>query len=537
MKNKGSFDFYFFLRSEMAPRVLHAGGREKGDLTPEACDFLVAIIHDWLWPQMFGDFISNNALKDLTTWVEGLLLDSYEPSTDMNHILNLLRILNAHRQHRNYFYDADLLSLFNVNQDKHIGITDLYGIPTIVPKYKHVNYIVTTETNIIDRALCDIYDIPIACPGDRQDIILSHLSNNPAILLSQIEDLADATLVQVGKNDLIVDMEGIKSIQNKSREVIQIGDKNDPSSFNFYLIKSYTSTSGLALTLSFYSSLSEYASSDCRGRWEFRTLDNPKKERLKPRVETYDIEELFSLFPSDYMPFCHERSFAIQGIAIGGKKKDVIPPGHFPIYIINSNMDDVMFLNGQQEYLKFTEQKNNLNKVIFYVKGNVKIVPPNDRTLDRVLLKAILLLLYSTPDLEKRCYWIPFTRYEGAVNVITKDEAKYRLEGWLTKYKPEIETEWMEYCSTKVNIIEETTYYDNAYLHLKMNYDLEDKFPFVKDKKALTDLRMNLVGWSQFGNKGVIESRKQPIRNLMLAALGISREQYKYIKKLSQKPV
>ena len=176
MKNKGSFDFYFFLRSEMAPRVLHAGGREKGDLTPEACDFLVAIIHDWLWPQMFGDFISNNALKDLTTWVEGLLLDSYEPSTDMNHILNLLRILNAHRQHRNYFYDADLLSLFNVNQDKHIGITDLYGIPTIVPKYKHVNYIVTTETNIIDRALCDIYDIPIASPGDRQDIILSHLS-------------------------------------------------------------------------------------------------------------------------------------------------------------------------------------------------------------------------------------------------------------------------------------------------------------------------------------------------------------------------
>jgi hypothetical protein len=93
-------------------------------------------------------------------------------------------------------------------------------------------------------------------------------------------------------------------------------------------------------------------------------------------------------------------------------------------------------------------------------------------------------------------------------------------------------TQWLDYCATKVSYPEETTYGEKAYDHLKLNYDLEIVFPFLTDKSAMTDMNMNLVGWSQSSETGKREYRKQPIRNLMLAALGINREQFKYIQKL-----
>ena len=539
MVHNDSFDLYLFLRSELAPRELHMGNRESGELTPDACDFIAATIHDWFWQKKFESFLCNHKLQHLSIWLEDLLLDTYDADEekDIIEVLNQLRVINSRRQRRDYYFDADLLSLFEIEEDKSIGVTDLHALPIIASRYKHLSFIETTETNVIDRVLCDIYGVPIAGHDERQDVILSHLSENPSILLSQIEDSTEVVLMQVGKNSLFLDMDGLQSIKNKSREIIQIGVKNDSAYNNYFLINSFTPPSSVSLALEYYPSLSEFKYKERAGRWVFKTVDRPKEERLKPRVETYDIKEMWSIFPSDYTLFGNERSFKVNTTLAKESSEEPTCPRVYPIYLINNALDDFLLINNCQElsqYLRKCLKNKGQSELLLYIEGNTRIIPSNNQTLERLLLKATLFLASFTSNRKGLYYWLPFLRNEGAANVLTKDEAKYRLLEWLAQHKPDAVEQWSLYCATKVSYPEETTLGEKAYDHLKLNYDLEILFPFLTDESALTDMSMNLIGWSQSNENGKREYRKQPIRNLMLAALGINREQFKYIQKLNK---
>lgn len=532
-----------FMESEQAPREFHKNNRERGALSDDACDLIATIIHDLKWPAMFDSFRKGHKLSEFASWCFDLLSKHYDEYSTQAEALQMIYKLYSSSFSRSV-YKLDLFP--TIDNNSHIGITDIPENNFALNQFRRVSFIETAETTVIDRVLCSILDIKIENKNVHPDIIISHARGNPYLLLSEIEDAAEDTFVQIGKDDLLVDTDWLRDLQNKSHEIIQVGPKNEVSLNNYFIIRSIKDGAGTrpALILKYYLSATDFYSKQVRGKWTFRSVNAAEKAH-KIRVEAYNIEKVWSFFPSDYILFWQEKSFNVKSVRPDGNLKAT-----YPLFLLSTNLDDVYFIRDSKELSRILRRSRE-SDIMLYIAGNSRIIPFDSRSLEIILLKGALTLLNSLLSSENPVprlkHWLPFLAYEGAVNVTSKEEAQYYLVDWIKIHQSDYLKVWEDY-------LEKWGKEGDAYQHFKLVFDIEEKFPFVMDKSAQTNQRMFIKGWSSDSTVNASRSedadlknrrtktteakrecRKQPIRNLMLAALGISREQFKYIQKINQK--
>ena len=332
---------------------------------------------------------------------------------------------------------------------------------------------------------------------------------------------------------------------HKDHELIQIGEKNDADLNVLYFL---VSTPALdpdepSLRLVYYESEVAYLAEKQTGSWRFSAYgDYGGKSSDCIRVSTYHTSRLWSLFPSDYVLFGSERRFSLMERSIENSA-DIFSSVHqYPIWLMTGNLDTLEFVRTKQELkrvlVKESQNKDNDQK-IYVISGRTCIIPSSPDETMSLFYRAILTLLNQPSAILRQSFWIPFIKYDYSVaNLSGKDiqsEAEYRLQEWMNQhgedyakwcsFKEEKPFDWKE--STIAS--EPVSYFrrkSNAFVHF------EEMFPFIKD--GVTDIPMHIEGWTSDGEnveKRNRQPRKQAIRTLMLAALGINREQYKYLRR------
>ena len=209
-------------------------------------------------------------------------------------------------------------------------------------------------------------------------------------------------------------------------------------------------------------------------------------------------------------------------------------------------------MTGNLDTLEFVRTKKELKRVLskvikdkdddqrlFVICGRTCLIPNSPDETKSLLYRAILTLLNQPSAIPRQIYWIPFIKYEYPIaNLSGKDtqsEAEYRLKEWMSQHGEDY-AKWCSFKEEKPFDWKESTIASDPILYFRRKpnafVQLEEKFPFIKD--GVTDIPMHIEGWTSDGEnveKRNRQPRKQAIKTLMFAALGINREQYKYLRR------
>jgi|GEM_PF-5762005 len=331
----------------------------------------------------------------------------------------------------------------------------------------------------------------------------------------------------------------------KDHELIQIGEKNDACYNVIYFLVSAPALNPdePCLRLVYYESEVAYIADNQTGNWCFRLYgDQDKNSYDSTRVSAFDIAHLWSLFPGDYTLFGSERRFYLKGCSIEGRKALYSSDHQYPLWLMTGNLDTLEFVRTKKEL------KRVLSKVIkdkdddqrlFVICGRTCLIPNSPDETKSLLYRAILTLLNQPSAIPRQIYWIPFIKYEYPIaNLSGKDtqsEAEYRLKEWMSQHGEDY-AKWCSFKEEKPFDWKESTIASDPILYFRRKpnafVQLEEKFPFIKD--GVTDIPMHIEGWTSDGEnveKRNRQPRKQAIKTLMFAALGINREQYKYLRR------
>lgn len=426
-----------------------------------------------------------------------------------------------------------LLSLFPIDRGSKVGITSIPSDFSFFNDYPDSHFVEGFNSSENDHKLCGALNIDIWDEKSPLDIIISDARGYASQQILVLETMADEVLIQVDKSDLMLDInkeedEPIRLLNGKSREIIQIGAKNDFRQDCLFFIRSSkpNPSEEVSLNLSYYECKEDFLEKKPVGQWQFKKFSKPQKERAKNRVDAYDINFLWSFFPADYLLFCKERLFNLilvdekpsgDGIDFAAAKRNA-KDYFYPVWVLDKNLDNITFFQNPRDLRRALRnvQKEGRESSVLLIVGKVAVIP-NDRTETYgALIRALLTLLNSESTIIRQKYWLSFVRFDySAANVLSRDEALYRLQEWFDndrEGRKEYQKKWEELKIDPYNIPASS---------------------FTEE----TDLRLYIDTWSKDGTKDSKnpskkrECRRQPILNLMLYALGISREQYKYLQK------
>lgn len=399
----------------------------------------------------------------------------------------------------------------------------------------------------IEEMLCEIMKIDYKSADSSDvhfDAIISHRDNLLSLLETQewlylLKSMTDTLCIQIS--------EGTMALLN---EQLQMGSPSSPkgtcSLTQIRLLKDYFC---YVFRISFAADESSQHSLTLRytdetkkvSEWLFEEEERGGEGEHKFRVKAYAMEGLWSLYPRDYTFFGHERLFSCEN----ANNKE---PESYPLWYGHIPDEDLVFCPASAEYKSIQKTKQGQTAqepTAFTLCANLALIPYDPDVTIKAIYRTFYKIIYelshgSYENLQSWLrYWLPFGRFDyEAANVPSPKEAEYRLKEWFDTLPLERKKEWNESFMDWERYKEKIAADPSRFLKTD-EQSIEERFPFCKEK---TTLRLFIDSWSQDGTKIVCtnkqkkpakkrECRQQPVLNLMLYSLGITREQYKSINK------